>query len=551
MRFIFFAISLALVFGCLTQPAVPSGDEEPDIIVGNDADPHGCRQSAGYSWCEYTQGCYRQWEENCTSPDELSAEAERLYEGLYLTRSHELYSQARKGYLLAGNNKAARQAMFRMFSIEHILLEMNLDEGEAKALVAGNVTNATSAQVDAWLGDPRTIIFNIDGEPAYFQDVAKDVAFQNPNLLREYARRTGINAFYENLEPVVFNETPRSCGNCSFLTMPINYSGTATLNLERSELPETGVLKLWLPLPIETPSQKEVEILSITPGEYLAREPDTNADIGIAYFEVPLDSLDGDLNITIIFRYTAYEVRGAVDPGRVGEYDVESELYQRYTSPSANIALTPQTRELAMQVVGNEINPYLKAQKLYWFVVNGTTYDFMPHITMHELGIPESEYVREHKIGDCGSQSMFFAALCRSVGIPARAIGGYQLITGATGSHFWAEFYIPGYGWLPADVTVAEVSEWWYGVPEDKVMQYKAFYFGNNDAFRFIIQNDVDIPFAPEPEERITFPMVIQSPAAVCESADFDIGLVVAEEFSVEVLPEEEGPDANPAHNPW
>jgi hypothetical protein len=34
-------------------------------IVGNDSDSHGCKGSAGYSWCETKQKCLRIWEEGC------------------------------------------------------------------------------------------------------------------------------------------------------------------------------------------------------------------------------------------------------------------------------------------------------------------------------------------------------------------------------------------------------------------------------------------------------------------------------------------------------
>ena len=38
-------------------------------IVGNDSDAHGCKPSAGYSWCEIQQKCVREWETPCqTSP---------------------------------------------------------------------------------------------------------------------------------------------------------------------------------------------------------------------------------------------------------------------------------------------------------------------------------------------------------------------------------------------------------------------------------------------------------------------------------------------------
>ncbi|NTV22530.1 MAG: META domain-containing protein [Candidatus Yonathbacteria bacterium] len=38
----------------------------PDMpIVGGDSDEHGCKASAGYSWCEVKEKCLRVWEETC------------------------------------------------------------------------------------------------------------------------------------------------------------------------------------------------------------------------------------------------------------------------------------------------------------------------------------------------------------------------------------------------------------------------------------------------------------------------------------------------------
>lgn len=34
-------------------------------MMGNDTDEHGCKASAGYSWCEVKQKCLRVWEEKC------------------------------------------------------------------------------------------------------------------------------------------------------------------------------------------------------------------------------------------------------------------------------------------------------------------------------------------------------------------------------------------------------------------------------------------------------------------------------------------------------
>jgi hypothetical protein len=33
--------------------------------IGGDSDEHGCKASAGYSWCEAKGNCIRMWEEDC------------------------------------------------------------------------------------------------------------------------------------------------------------------------------------------------------------------------------------------------------------------------------------------------------------------------------------------------------------------------------------------------------------------------------------------------------------------------------------------------------
>ncbi|MBU0758405.1 MAG: hypothetical protein KKF44_10130 [Nanoarchaeota archaeon] len=47
-------------------------------IVGGDSDEHGCKGSAGYTWCEEKQKCLRVWEEECPglglTPDTIDAE---------------------------------------------------------------------------------------------------------------------------------------------------------------------------------------------------------------------------------------------------------------------------------------------------------------------------------------------------------------------------------------------------------------------------------------------------------------------------------------------
>jgi transglutaminase-like putative cysteine protease len=139
----------------------------------------------------------------------------------------------------------------------------------------------------------------------------------------------------------------------------------------------------------------------------------------------------------------------------------------------------------------------------------------------------------ETGFGDCGTQSMLFSALCRSTGIPARAAGGYQLAPGLAGTHFWAEFYLPAYGWIPVDVTIAESSDWSWNATDAERDTFKGYYFGNLDPYRLTMQNDVDVPFSPKPGEDAILNMVHQTPTVVCEGVNEDLELLGMEYWTI------------------
>jgi putative hemolysin len=79
MRWIIAVLLVAAValFGC-----IQSGNGQ---LVGNDTDEHGCKASAGYSWCELSQKCIRVWEENCSTGIANPASVNCIDKGFNLT----------------------------------------------------------------------------------------------------------------------------------------------------------------------------------------------------------------------------------------------------------------------------------------------------------------------------------------------------------------------------------------------------------------------------------------------------------------------------------
>ena len=70
-----------------------------------------------------------------------------------------------------------------------------------------------------------------------------------------------------------------------------------------------------------------------------------------------------------------------------------------------------------------------------------------------------SDILQERK-GVCTDYSILYAALCRAAGIPAKFVQGvpaFSILTEGGGqlpyAHAWVEIKLPGYGWIPIDIT--------------------------------------------------------------------------------------------------
>jgi transglutaminase-like putative cysteine protease len=279
-----------------------------------------------------------------------------------------------------------------------------------------------------------------------------------------------------------------------------------------------------------------VTIITVEPVRYVKSMTGTGADLGLAYLEIPLEEIrDPFLNVTARFRFVQHSQQFTIDPAKVKPYNTSSPEYLKYTTPGKNIVITPEMKKKAQEIVGNETNPYFQAQKIYWNVVDTHPYSHPPLFLLESTNTPLSAYVLTTGIGDCGSQSQYFAALCRSLGIPARVPAGYQMINPGTGDiHVWAEYYLEGYGWIPVDVTVAEGAEWSYNATADERHRYKEYFFGSLDPNRYIIQNDVDVPLTPGAGDAVVFSRnVIQNPDAICDTCTDNPGILIAEHWTV------------------
>jgi len=173
----------------------------------------------------------------------------------------------------------------------------------------------------------------------------------------------------------------------------------------------------------------------------------------------------GKFSVMILQHFTVYSIRYSVDASKVGSYDKTSDLYKLYTKSTEYIQSShPEIIAKSKEIVGGETNPYLAAKKIHSFVVNHMTYD-MAAATPWK---PETEgalFALRSGRGVCRHFSALFTALARASGIPtvdvwgSRATDRGYLADDGGNKHSWVHFYVPNYGWIPAEPTM----EYHYG----------------------------------------------------------------------------------------
>ncbi|MGC9366278.1 MAG: transglutaminase-like domain-containing protein [bacterium] len=452
------------------------------------------------------------------------------------TAAINLYTQARELYQEENNLIKANQCRYNIFHINRLTVEFPYSEDQMLTMLRQEFPQASDYQLHDWMEMNNVERIYFDNQWHYYEDFIKNIYYRNLDLIQ--AKKVD-DPFFDILEDIIFKPLTSGYPAQSWkpYVNPVSFLVEGKLNIARAELPDSGLLKLWIPLPVQTGSQFNVRIIEISPSKYVNLPVRTDGDMGLAYVEIPLEELTDDLLVTVKFSFSSYQQQFIINADRVGNYDQQDWLYRKYTQTGDNIVVSQNIRTTAEQITAGENNPYYQAKKIYQYIIDNIYYSHVPHLRLAALGFPEAEYVHQNHFGDCGAQSIYFCSLCRSIGIPARTTGGYQLVPGVEGCHFWAEFYLPNYGWIPVDVTVAESSDWTDKISESQRDIFQQYFFGNLDPYRMVIQKDVDVVLNPLPDEEVIFTMAIQYPAAVCSTCDQDIGFKVVENWNFSFYP--------------
>ena len=242
-------------------------------------------------------------------------------------------------------------------------------------------------------------------------------------------------------------------------------------------------VRVWIPYPVSNNMQdiSNVKINGNFSQSGVYGEKETGNLALYAEWTTPTK----DRAITLIFDATARESIKRDMPATEPAIPVE---IQEYLKSTAFIPTDGKVKEIALGITNDKQKISEKAKAVYQWVVENTVRD--PEVK--GCGTGEVEKVIAKKGGKCADISSVFVSVARAAGVPAREVFGLRLgkkgeedMTG--GHHCWTEFYVPGYGWVPADPADVRkamlVDKLDLKGAQDKI----DYYFGGVDPYRIAL----------------------------------------------------------------
>ena len=243
------------------------------------------------------------------------------------------------------------------------------------------------------------------------------------------------------------------------------FSNMVDIRIDQAVIPNT--LYIWMPQPAVSASQRNVKLLS------RSVEPFVEYYQGTSLYQFNDISPRTNRAITVSYVAEVYAVETNVRNQAPVKLNEPTPIGNIYILPSVLIPSGDAgVKAKATEIAGRERYPFAKAQKIYeWLLSSG-------NIKASALTGGALDALEE-KQADSYRASLLFCALARASGIPALPVAGV-LVDRQRGTtrHYWAEFWLDGFGWIPVDPALGSGA-----APADFNLRedHAKYYFGNMD----------------------------------------------------------------------
>ena len=245
-----------------------------------------------------------------------------------------------------------------------------------------------------------------------------------------------------------------------------------TEDLEDLDSKNTTSVTLRVPRPLVTAAQPMADLTECKPAPVIANYKNT-----IIHQVELVRASNRKVKFSQQFVVAVYTVQTDVNAKKVRPFSEKSRvLYRATTQPDSLIQSNDEAvAAKAKEIVGKETNPYLQAKLVYDYMLD--TYDFPSRLSRENESALD---LLKKERGDAYDFAVLYTTLVRALGIPCLPVSGILVDADLhVQPHWWSEFYIEQFGWIPVDVALAKGLDYKAFKPLDDA---RAFYFGNLDS---------------------------------------------------------------------
>ena len=282
----------------------------------------------------------------------------------------------------------------------------------------------------------------------------------------------------------------------------------------------TQRVRVWFAVPQED-SASVIRNLSVTADGSVQYEVDSWGN-RVGYLDLRAPTAE-KIAVREEFDLVRSEIRNQIDPKATRAlFDWERVALSRYLQPTTHVVITDRIKALSTSIVGGETNPVLASRKIYDWTLQNVDYWVKDPDRLKASPVGSTEYCLLSKTGNCTDFHSLFASLAMAAGLPTRIVYGSLLKPTLNGVqvdgsyHCWIQFYAPKLGWLPLDVSLANIyakpfpltdknkklveltTATGYQGPDASKVDY---YFGNLDERRVVWSVGRDLVMQPPQED--------------------------------------------------
>ncbi len=255
-------------------------------------------------------------------------------------------------------------------------------------------------------------------------------------------------------------------GKKSFIS-PKTYIVQLNVDIDETNGDKDSTIILRCPRPFETPSQPSVKLAECSPEPVISDFQHT-----IIHQTTGAKTSAGKRRFKQNFAITVYETRTELSAARleVSPSTNRSFLAACTKADECVPADNAQIVDLAKSIVKTEKNPYNMAALIYNYMLKNFT---LRNANKDPLALLSK------KSGDAYDFAIIYTALLRACGIPALSDSGVLVSSDLKSTdHWWCEFFISGFGWIPVDPALGaglDFQAWQIDITPSQ------YYFGNLD----------------------------------------------------------------------